>query len=153
MTVVYDLRARGVVHAGPDVRPSTAETDARHQHSCACRFLQRHAAVIRDRYGGLVLAFLDVFGGYESGARPLLELSLRLRLIEPSAGAMVTFAASDRRGRLQGQTLAQVRHTVMRDVQRLIRDAAGVDEILDCPEHVNLTYQTMQVYGWHVQAP
>jgi hypothetical protein len=76
--VVEHLKGRGVVFT---------------EVACACVFLQRVGHVIRDYYGGMALAFADVFGGYEHGARPLLEISLSLRLFEPQS-CLLTFAAS-----------------------------------------------------------
>ena len=49
----------------------------------------------------IAIVFADVWGGFDTGARRVLELCVRLRLLEPSAGAFVTFAACARgdRGR------------------------------------------------------
>ena len=162
--VVRDLQARGLVHV---------------HLGCVCILLQRYASVIRGRtasptptacgdtarvpdyYGGLVLAFLDVFGGYETGARPLLEMSVSLRLLEPR-GCMLTFAASDRAARVQGKTCLSTRVKIERDAQRLMREAMHLEEILEMPEDMPVSYETevhlqlqlyccyrtMQVYGW-----
>ena len=97
--VVRDLRRMGVLH--------TAE-------SCACLFLQRYAPVIRDHYGGFAMMFLNV-----CRARPLMALSLSLRLLEPS-GCMITFAATIRRSALQGKELHL---EVEKEAQACIRGA------------------------------
>ena len=138
-SVVDDLRRRGVLHT---------------EHACACVFLRRYAPVIRDRYGGLVLAFLDVFGGYERGARPLLELSLSLRLLEPSTtgGCLVTFAASDRGDRVRGASAIDARAAVERDVQRRCRDAGYLERLYDSGsgDVPRLSYHTMQIFAWTI---
>jgi hypothetical protein len=90
--VVDDLQARGIVHSA---------------RMCACLFLQRSAALIRDLYGGIAVAFLDVWGSLGGngglGPLPLIEISTSLRLYEPRM-AYVTFATSDRYMRTQGHT-------------------------------------------------
>jgi hypothetical protein len=132
--VIADLRTRGVVHT---------------ELGCACLFIQRYAPVIRDHYGGAVLAFLDVWGGYARGARPLLELSLSLRLLDPR-GSTVTFAASDYAARYEGRSTVATYANVERDAQRRFRMAGLCEEVLDCPPDVPIAYRTMQVHAWSV---
>lgn len=50
---------------------------------CLCLFLYHWAHRIRERYGGLALAFIDVFNAYEYGAGRALRLLLQYGLIRP----------------------------------------------------------------------
>ena len=90
--VVDDLQARVIIHSA---------------RMCACLFMQRSAALIRDVYGGIAVAFLDVWGSFGGngglGPLPLIEISVSLRLYEPQM-AYITFATSDRYMRTQGRT-------------------------------------------------
>ena len=124
--VVRDLRQRGLIHT---------------ERCCACLFLQRCAAAIRDLHGGLILAFLDVWGGYAVGARPLLEISLSLRLLEPS-GCLVTCASSDRGGRTRGLTAVQTYAAVQSDTQEMCQRLGYTMEQLRVSAPV--AYNTMQ---------
>ena len=132
ISVVEDLKQRGLVNV---------------DHCCACLFIQRYASLLRDMCGGVVLAFLDVWGGYQTGARPLLEMSLSLRLLNPS-GCMVTFAASDRHARAQGQTSVATYAKVQCDAQRICDTVGAQMRIQELPAGMPVNYQTMQVYGW-----
>ena len=134
-TVVRDLRRLGVLH--------TAE-------SCACLFLQRYAPVIRDHHGGLAMMFLDVWGAFENGARPLLALSLSLCLLEPR-GCFVTFAATDRRANLQGRDAVESHASVEEDAQNCIRGAGLLEWRVPHPPSLPLKYRSMQVHAWIVE--
>jgi hypothetical protein len=128
--VVIDLQQRGLVNV---------------DHTCACRFM-RYADTIRDMYGWMVLAFIDVWGGYETGARPLLELSLSLRLLEPTAGCIVKFAASYRYARSQGSSVVA---TYVK-VEWLCDDVGLQINMIEPPADLPVSYNTMQVHGWHM---
>ena len=134
-TVVRDLRRLGVLH--------TAE-------SCACLFLQRYAPVIRDHHGGLAMMFLDVWGAFENGARPLLALSLSLCLLEPR-GCFVTFAATDRPANLQGRDAVESHASVEEDAQNCIRGAGLLEWRVPHPLSLPLKYRSMQVHAWIVE--
>ena len=138
-TVVAQLKRRGVLF-----------TDV----ACACLFLQRYAPVMRDYYGGVALAFLDVFGGC---APPVFEISLRLRLFEPR-GALLTFAASHGQ---PGPDFA-ARFTGRLSVETYLQDRAGrlADRMKPDPDvHNNRASiraepkpeDTTQVYGWEIR--
>jgi hypothetical protein len=133
--VVQDLRRLGVIH--------TAE-------SCVCLFLKRYASLIRDYHGGLALMFLDVWGSFENGARPLMALSLSLRLVDPS-GCFVTFAASDRSASAQGRTAVEAHANVEEEAQACIRGAGLLEWHVAHPPSLPLKYRTMHVYGWMMQ--
>ena len=132
--VVRDLRRMGVLH--------TAE-------SCACLFLQRYASVIRDHYGGFAVMFLDVWGAFENGARPLMALSLSLRLLEPS-GCMITFAVTSRHSAFQGKDALESHSEVEEEAQACIRGAGLLEWRMPHPPSLPLKYRTMQVHAWMV---
>ena len=136
LSVVQDLRERGLVHV---------------EHSCACQFLQRYASLIRDMYGGAVLAFIDVWGGFETGARPVIEISLALRLLNPSS-SMVTFAASDRAARAQGQSSVTNYANVQCQAQSIFEQNKMRMTLVAPPEDMKVSYNTMQVHTWCVAA-
>ena len=134
-SVVEDLRRLGVLHT---------------EESCVCLFLQRYAPVIRDLHGGVALAFLDVWGGFDKGAFPLIEISVSLRLLNPS-GCMVTFATSDLSGRFQGQTTVDTFSSTYCKAQELFDGRNYKLKMCPAPDGVSLSYNTMQIHAWVVK--
>jgi hypothetical protein len=147
-TVVTELQQRGFIHAA---------------HLCGCLYLQRYQSVIRDRYGGIALLFADVWGGFDAGAYRVLELSVNLRLLEPSAGTFVTFAACARgdRGRKRDADEATDDVSTFQAVERkgmeLLRGyAGGHGDAVSVPPSagVPLRYgpgKLMHVHAWRWQ--
>jgi hypothetical protein len=133
-SVVEDLQRLGVLHT---------------QQTCACLFLQRYAPVIRDHYGGLAVAFLDVWGSFQRGAKPLVEISVSLRLLNPR-GCMVTFAASDRSARAKGQTSVGTFAAVQCEAQSAFQQCGYQIQMLSAPEGAPVAYNTMQIHAWNV---
>jgi hypothetical protein len=147
-TVVAELQQRGFIHAA---------------HLCGCLYLQRYQSLIRDRYGGIALLFADVWGGFDAGAYRVLELSVNLRLLEPSAGTFVTFAACARgdRGRKRDADEATDDVSTFQAVERkgmeLLRGyAGGHGDAVSVPPSagVPLRYgpgKLMHVHAWRWQ--
>ena len=137
---VDDLQARGIIHSA---------------RMCACLFLQRSAALIRDVYGGIAVAFLDVWGSFGGnsglGPLPLIEISVSLRLYEPR-NAYITFATSDRYMRTKGRTTIESWLEIEQACIRTMRANGYNEKNVLIPEDadVNMVYNTMQIHQWHL---
>ena len=122
---------------------------------CACLYLQRSAATIRDLYGGIAVAFFDVWGSFDSssglGPYPLVELSLKLRLYEPRM-AYITFATSDRYLRTQGRTSIQTWLDIEQACVRAMRNNGYKEEtvLLQPEKNATVVYHTMQIHQWRL---
>ena len=140
INVVDDLQARGIIHSA---------------RMCACLFMQRSAALIRDVYGGIAVAFLDVWGSFGGnsglGPLPLIEISVSLRLYEPRM-AYITFATSDRYMRTQGRTVIESWLGIEQACIRAMRTNGYNERNVLIPEDadVNMVYKTMQIHQWHL---
>lgn len=80
---------------------------------------------------GRQFVFADVFGGYEFGARLLIEqvaalnLFARCKRTSESPGTLLAFAASDRQARMGG-TRADVTYRVLTSVAEIAADRCGL---------------------------
>lgn len=153
----------------PNINPAVCDElmrrGVRHTRCmCADLFLQRMAPVIRDEYGGLVLGFFDALGGFFGplGPRPLLELSVNLRLYEPSAPAYVCFAVSDRYDRARCGSRLQTRIEVEQETLRILTAPISADapqqqsrqpydaRTAVMPRDTQFVYRSMQSYHFCV---
>ena len=141
--VVAAQQALGVVHA---------------LCMCACLYLQRCSSLIRDKYGGIVLLWPDVWGSFGPGAGRVLEISVRLRLLEPSAGCTIACATSDRhacsRGRAAIESYTEIERRGLQILNAGITGSdggAGMGGFVALPDpqaDLPLRYRTMQVHSW-----
>ena len=100
----------------------------------------------------------DVWGSFDTGARPVLKLTLELWLLRPE-GALVCFTCSylgERFPKRQGSLHTNV-HIIV-DVERLCFDSRTPDRRYECraiewPEDVPAGYaRTMQPHGFAVRS-
>lgn len=137
--IVQRLRNSGVLHT----------TDA-----CACEFLRCYARVIRD-LGGLQVIFCDVFGGYDLGAKRVIEIIDHFHLFaqknsmkNETIGGLIAFAASDMNARLQrGSRISETVH-VLSDLLSFLFERSGiVARPIPMEARFPIAYGTMQFYA------
>ncbi len=149
------------------VRRSQAAGVGRAQQTCACLFVDEHAAAVKS-IGGFrfhmclenkrkkthvisQFVFADVFGGFETGARRLIQQIARLNLFAKSdsvgpLGTMLAFAASDYADR-RGNDRATVTYKVLAQVANDVAGYCNMAAVPLCfPNH--RLYNTMQFYAW-----
>ena len=108
--VVEDLRQRcGLAHAA---------------HECVCLFLQRREQTLRT-LGGFVACMLDVWGGFDHGARRPLKWLAQRRLLRGECGAGVMFCCSDRSERTLAGNLLVAREKNQTDISREVLGVNG----------------------------
>ncbi len=135
----------------PNIKPmvvkrSQAAGVGRAELSCACSFIDRHAAAVRS-LGGFQIVFADVFGRYENGAgrivQQLAELDLFARPENTGGrGTLLAFASSDLHERMNGIPCADATYNVVSAVVRTVADRCGMLAIPQPAEH--RMYGTMQ---------
>ena len=141
--VIEALRIRGFANAA---------------HMCLCLYLDSVALLLKRMYDGAVLLDADVWGGYDTDARPVLKLALELGLLRPE-GALVCFACSDLGERFhKRQASLRTNVHIIVDVERLCFDSRTADRHYECraiewPEDVPAGYaRTMQTHGFAVRS-
>lgn len=137
--VVTALQSIGIIHA---------------EECVALMYVERRIDDIRAA-GGLHLAFVDVHGGYEQGAGPLVELLADFRLMaflpevnyDGDGGAFLCFAASSRGAGLSRaeEATAIGRHVALRMYRS---DYFALPVVF--PRWLRSTYFTMQFYAWNI---
>lgn len=130
------------------VRRSIAAGVGRSELSCACGFIERHAAAIR-QMGGFQVVFADVFGRYANGAGRIVEQLAELDLFARpertgGRGTLLAFASSDLHERMSGLSRAEAGFDVLASVVKTVAERCGMTAIPQ-PADRRL-YGTMQFY-------
>lgn len=136
--VVQQLRKAGIQH--------TAEL-------CACKFLEQYQHTIREA-GGFSIVFADVYGGFDHGAKLVLEDLTRQKLYatRPGVIGLLAFAASDLGARFQGESrLLESRKVGVKVHDMFLRQCDIIASQLLFLDDFPTIYRSMQFYAWHLQ--